>query len=328
TVARLNDAVERLEKSAVVETPSSPDEAKIRERATELADKVKQAIDAGDKPAVMKNMAELLKLGTVSYREFFDAYDTLLSKSNPYTTMNPLGLSQFEFFGLLPREFAELALRNPNNDIPVGSRCAALYIAPYTGVSDDAITDTYVAILANPNSHKWLLDAAIENARMAGNPKLVPALVQLTTNPLAPSNSRVKALATLILNSLPLVDTSELSPLAGDSDENVKRMYGIFLLAKTPPVNGFLIVECGLSSTNAGLLAGDIITRVAEAPATNLSSIDAAIAQLWLTSDFKATPTMTVEFYRDGEIKIISPPAPENIGVFDGYLQGIAVVNK
>ena len=280
--AELTTRLSKLEKG---ETLDDARRAQIiaekRAKGKSLVNEVETAIAAGDKKSVLAAMDALKKLGTDAAPEFFAAFKAVSDQGGPFGGKNNLKLTMPEFTGLMPFEFQQYALNDPNGDAPPDARIFAAYSTPWQPSlsAEEKVASISKLIDVNPTDATGQHGvAALASLR---SPEAMEKIQDVYEDPQNSSSVRATALLTLagqdgIENMDQQIEDAKFSndPVIADAGRAAE-------MIKNPPQSGYLITSYTAEDNGvAGALrTGDLITAIDGAAPGNDWTITAQLGK-------------------------------------------------
>ncbi|NUQ33520.1 MAG: sigma-70 family RNA polymerase sigma factor [Planctomycetaceae bacterium] len=307
TIEELKAQLEILKKPEA-SGPTEEELAAVKARAKELLDTVKKGIEANDKDAVLKAMAELRDTGLKSYLEYYEAYIAVNEVGNPWTANNPLGLSRSEASTLMTAEQLIFALDDPNNDVPSHARVSAIWGAPWGALKTEDVVAKYAKILETSREES-VLSAVLQNIVMnVKEPALIKAVIPIATNTGFSEGLRAMAMHALLFFG-DKVQPSDIASLEHDTMPGIVKKYGLFKIVWDAPRDGLLVLSLFNSNPDFGLKAGDILVSCDGKGITDAESLTGAL-QTILTDNGNSSGAKSVlfEFYRGNAIETANVP--------------------
>lgn len=317
-VATLTKELEALR--PVEAKPLTPEEvAALRTKAAGIRDRVKSLIESGaKKEEVLAAYEEIKNLGKDAYPEVFAAYALMFNNGHAYIPgQNQLGLSEAEFISLFPWELTELALTDPNKDLPAEAQISAVWGLPYGGGSKEDMIKTMREVW-DTTRHDDVKNNIVYSiaANMRGS-EADAFLAEIAVRGSNDAKLRAAAISALSGDLSPEVNAT-LDSLRDDASPAVRSAVRIVRMRADPGATGILVESFtpGTQAEKAGVQVGDIFTHYASYQITTHASLAEAKARN--TENLE----VTVEVYRDGSTVKLTL-APGEIGV-----RGTSVTKK
>ena len=324
-IKTLKDTIKDMEQAAIdsaaarATNAQDDDDALVKEakaKAKSYLKDLEEAISSNDKKAVLKTMAEFRKLGLVTVDEYFNAYLKVAEVGNAWEGENKLGLSTWEFIGLLSDDFVGYALKDRDGKVNGGVRLASVYTSGYSpNIDKEDKVDAYLHILNNETNQE-LLKAVIMMIQMVRDARLVPGLSKVAINSANSTGIRVGALQAMLMFG-DKIDWDAFDSLKNETDEKIKDVLEIGENVKNPPVDGMLIIgiQQGTAASLVDFQIGDIITMCDTTPILTQENFETALRQVGKDKE------TSIKVLRGSDIKYVKMHGTEWSGISGAALK-------